>query len=94
MSVSLILLAFLLFASAIGSVIASPISYLLSPIPFYIKTYLTWISRDGTNFDSKTFSIFGFGNYTHHDLFNFFIYIVIFLLFILWVEVFAKKYPK
>ena len=58
------------------------------------KTNLTWISRDGTNFDSKTFSIFGNGNYTHHDLFNFFIYIVIFLLFILWVEVFAKKYPK
>jgi len=57
-------------------------------------SYLTWLSRDGTNFTSKTFSFLGIGKYDHHDLFNFFIYIVIFLLFILWVEVFSKIKPR
>lgn len=52
--------------------------------------YLTWLSRDGTNFANKTISILGIRKYDHHDLFNFFIYIVIFLLFILWIEVFSK----
>ena len=56
-------------------------------------SYLTWLSRDGTNFANKTISIFGIRKYDHHDLFNFFIYIVIFLLFILWVEVFSKIKP-
>jgi len=56
-------------------------------------SYLTWLSKDGTNFTKKTISILGIRNYDHHDLFNFFIYIVIFLLFILWVEVFSKIKP-
>lgn len=57
-------------------------------------SYLTWIGRDGTIFTNKTVSFFGIFKLDHHDLFNIFIYLVCFGLFIWWVEVFAKKYSK
>jgi hypothetical protein len=57
-------------------------------------SYLTWYGRNGLVFTDKNLSLFGIFKFDHHDLFNFFIYIVILALFILWVEVFAKKYSK
>lgn len=53
--------------------------------------YLTWLGRDGTLFTNKTISVFGIWKLDHHDLFNIFIYIIILLLFILWIEVFSQK---
>jgi exosortase/archaeosortase family protein len=54
-------------------------------------SYLTWLGRNGESFDTKRLSIFGLVHLDHHALFNLFIYIVIFFLFILWGEVFSKK---
>jgi exosortase/archaeosortase family protein len=54
-------------------------------------SYLTWLGRFGESFDSKTLSIFGLVELNHHAIFNILIYIVIFFMFILWVEVFSKK---
>lgn len=56
--------------------------------------YLTWISRDGTDFSKSIISVYGLGDYDHHALFNLFIYVVIFMLFILWIEVFSKVKPR
>jgi hypothetical protein len=57
-------------------------------------SYLTWYGRSGLVVTDKNLSFFGIFKFDHHELFNFFIYIVIFALFILWVEVFGKKYSR
>lgn len=54
-------------------------------------SYLTWSGRNGIMFTTNTISFFGLAELNHHDLFNIFIYIVIILLFILWVEVYSEK---
>ncbi len=54
-------------------------------------TYLTWLGRNGESFAQKQLSIFGLIKLDHHAIFNLFIYIVIFFLFIFWVEVVSKK---
>jgi exosortase/archaeosortase family protein len=57
-------------------------------------SYLTWLGRNGKAFTDIYISFFGIGKINHHDLFNIFIYIIIFLLFILWTEVFSQKKVK
>ncbi len=56
-------------------------------------SYLTWYGRNGLIFTERPISILGM-KLDHHQLFNFFIYIVILALFILWIELFSKKYSN
>lgn len=77
--------------------IANKIPYVLLGITMIFilnvsrMAYLTWLSRDGTSFANKTFSLFGISRFDHHDLFNYFIYAIILFLFILWIERFSKS---
>jgi exosortase/archaeosortase family protein len=85
-----------LIISSQGRAIAKTIYVILGILIIFVMnvirmSFLTWSGRDGLLFTNKTISFFGIAKIDHHDLFNIFIYIVIFLLFILWVEVFSKK---
>jgi exosortase/archaeosortase family protein len=85
-----------LIISGQGRVISKSIYILSGILIIFIlnvcrMSYLTWLGRDGTLFTNKTISFLGIGKFDHHDLFNIFIYIVIIILFILWVEVFSKN---
>jgi len=55
-------------------------------------SYLTWLGRDGELIKDKTISLFGIRSLDHHDLFNYFIYIIVFIMFLIWIELFSKRY--
>ena len=52
-------------------------------------SYLTWLLRDGTKSSFSEITLLDSITFDHHDIFNFFIYLIVFLLIILWFE--SKK---
>ena len=49
-------------------------------------SYLTWLLRDGTKRYFPEFSFLDTIKFDHHDLFNFLIYTVVFILIVFWFE--------
>ena len=49
-------------------------------------SYLAWLLRDSTKRDFPEFSLLDSIRFDHHDLFNFLIYIIVFLLIVFWFE--------
>jgi len=49
-------------------------------------SYLTWLLRDGTKRNFPEFSFLDTIKFDHHDLFNFLIYTVVFILIVFWFE--------
>ena len=79
-----------IFASK-GKVIIK-VLYILSGI-FVIQilnilrmSYLVWLLRNGTKQNFPEFSFLDSITFDHHDLFNFLIYILVFLLIVFWFE--------
>ena len=55
-------------------------------------SYLAWLLRDGKKLSFPEFSLLDSTTFDHHDLFNFLIYIIVFLLIVFWFE--NKKIKK
>ena len=59
---------------------------LIQILNIFRMCYLTWLLRDGTKTSFPEITLFGLVTFDHHDIFNYFIYLIVFLLIILWFE--------
>ena len=59
---------------------------LIQILNIFRMSYLTWLLRDGIITTFPHFSLFDSITFDHHDIFNYFIYLVVFFLIIFWFE--------